>query len=104
LRPRSRGIRLSDEVAAAIAEALAKPDGVVVQSHYEEVVVLGNECVRVRSSPEAYAHRLAVALPRMVVPALPSRIRPRTNKAVGAPDGGWTCHADRAFNRRLRGA
>ncbi len=59
----------------AVSWAKAKPPtrAALIQSVYEEVVVRGEEFVTVRLTPEAYAHGLALALPReVVVPALPT--------------------------------
>jgi hypothetical protein len=60
------------------------------QSVYEEVVVRGEEFVRVRLTPEAYAHGLALALPaEVVVPALPTwgGARRGSNMASARPTG-----------------
>ena len=70
-----------------------------VQSVHEEIVVRGEEFVKVRLTEDVYAHGFALALPAQVsVPRLPGRGRPR-KYVNGAPDRSRTRdnpqHADR---------
>ena len=53
----------------AVSWAKAKPPtrATMIQSPYEEIVVRGEESLRVRLSPEAHAHGLALALPQVVM-------------------------------------
>jgi DNA invertase Pin-like site-specific DNA recombinase len=74
--------------ATSWAKAKEPTRATMIQSIYEEVVVRGEEFVRVRLTPEAYAHGLALALPQEVlVPPLPGRGRPRKNMALARPTG-----------------
>ena len=77
--------------AATWAKAKPASRAALVQSVYEEIVVRGEEFVKVRLTEDAYAHGFALALPAQVsVPLLPGRGRPQ--KCVnGAPDRIRTC-------------
>ena len=72
--------------ASSWARAKPATKATLVQSLYEEIVVRGAEFVSVRLTPEAYAHGRALALPQeVVVPAVPTRGRPRKGWALARP-------------------
>lgn len=64
----------------------------MIQSHYQEIVVRGEEFVSVRLMPEAYAYALALPLPEGGGGPRPSdlgRATSRIKYGVGAPDRCW---------------
>ena len=76
--------------AASWAKARPATKATLIQSVYEEVVVKGDKFVSVRLTPDAYAHRLDLALPQEVtVPVLPTRggVRRGPNMALARPTG-----------------
>ena len=80
------------QFAATWAKAKLASRAALVQSVYEEIVVRGEEFVKVRLTQDAYAHGFALALPAQVsVPLLPGRGRPREIYVNGAPDRIRTC-------------
>jgi DNA invertase Pin-like site-specific DNA recombinase len=84
----ARAIGYIRNFASSWAKARPPTRATMVQALYEEVVVRGAEFVSVRLTPEAYANGLAVALPQEVlVPALPTRGRPRKLRAMARPTG-----------------
>jgi hypothetical protein len=84
----ARAIDYIRNFASSWAKARPPTRATMVQALYEEVVVRGAEFVSVRLTPEAYANGLAIALPHeVVVPALPTRGRPRKLRAMARPTG-----------------
>ena len=74
--------------AATWAKAKPASRAALVQSVYEEIVVRGEEFVRVRLTQDAYAHGFALALAAQVsVPLLPGRGRPRKYMSMARPTG-----------------
>ena len=76
--------------AASWAKARPATRATLIQSVYEEVIVKGDQFVSVRLTPDAYAHRLDLALPQGVtVPALPTRggVHRGPNMALARPTG-----------------
>jgi hypothetical protein len=85
----AKAIEYIRNLAASWAKAKPPTRATLIQSVYEEVVVRGEAFVKVRLTPEAYAHGLARALPEeVVVSALPTWGGPRrgSNMALARPD------------------
>ena len=76
------------QFAATWAKAKPASRAALVQSVYEEIVVRGEQFVKVRLTQDAYAHGFALALPAQVsVPLLPGRGRPRKHMSMARPTG-----------------
>ena len=76
------------QFAASWAIAKSKSRAHLMQSVYAEVLVRGEEFLRISLTPDAYRYGLAAVLPQEVeVPVLPSRGRPRKTMVLARPTG-----------------